>query len=230
MHVDRDLRRPAHEERDPVTSHRLGMGEPVAIVVEEVVTRPELQGLPAAEIVRPVVPIGTRFPPDVLVVDVREGVPAVRIEHRIYQDDGVPEHLHRGGIVPGSEMLQQLERSLRPRQLEPVNRPAEPDYGRLIGDQCCRLIGFQATRVGEPPVGRADRLEPGMVLLRRHDRHQERPSLPAQPQTLDRDAGRGLGEPLEVAHHLMVLGDTRTKSMPDRLLERRYLCPGPPNE
>ncbi len=54
--VDDDLRSPGEQGRHAMTGLPLRVGEPVPVGVEVVVARPELQGLPAVEVVGPVVP------------------------------------------------------------------------------------------------------------------------------------------------------------------------------
>ena len=207
MDVGGHLRPPGVQGRHPLTGFLLGVGKPVAIGIKEVVPGAVLHPLPAGEVVGPVHRRRIGHPADVLVVDRGEGVAAVRVEHRVDEDHGVAEHFHRGGVVTRGEVLEELEDPLGARELEAVNRATVPGNHWLIADDRIGVGGRGATRVGEPEGVLADLLQAGMVLGGRHHRHHQIAPLPALAHAHQGDAWRRRGQPLEVGHRLVVLGD-----------------------
>ena len=89
MGVDHHLRPPRLDRWHTRLRLALRVGEPVAVAVEVVVPGSELERLPASEVVGPVVALGVGDSTDVLVIQVRESVPPVGVEHRVDEDDGV---------------------------------------------------------------------------------------------------------------------------------------------
>ena len=89
MGVDHHLGPPRLDRWHTRLRLALRVGEPVAVAVKVVVPGSELARLPASEVVGPVVALGVGDSTDVLVIQVRESVPPVGVEHRIDEDDGV---------------------------------------------------------------------------------------------------------------------------------------------
>ncbi len=230
MSVYDHLRTPGDDRRYPRLGLPLRMGEPVAVGVEVVVARSELERLPRGEVVDPVVALRIGLAPDVLVVQVGEGIATVGVEHRVDEDHRFLQNLNCGRIVPRRQVFEKLEQPFAPRKLEAVDRATIPEDGGLVRDDRGRLLGRGAARIAEPLGRLANRIESRMVLGRRHDSDQQGPAFPRRALFHDADPVRCGGQRFEVADHLMMLRDPLAELVARHLCEARDLGGGAARE
>ena len=121
-------------------------------------------------------------------------VAAVRVGHRVDEDDHVLADAADARIVRHGQPIGQLHQHLRAARLVRVQGAVEEIEGTRAGDDGFRLRGIRSSRVGQ---GGGGGLEPGQVadagLVRDH-RQQDVAALLGAADRLHADARRGAGE------------------------------------
>ena len=153
------------------------------------------------------------------MVQVREGIASIGVQHRVNEDDGVAQHFHCCRVIPCCEMLEELECSFASRELEAVDRAAVPGNDWLVGDDGTRLLGRRAPRVGKSERCFADFFKACVVLRGGNHGQQERAPFPAEALPNHAHPRRCGGETLKVRLHLVVDGDALTERMPTDVAE-----------
>ena len=178
VHVDDELRTPLYNSLDPVSHLGLCVGEPITVRIVVVVSGSELDGLPGRKVIGPIFTLRIGHPPDVLVIEIRVGVAAIGVQHRVDQDHRVVQDVHRGLVAPRGEVLQQLQDSFTSRQLEAVNRAAVPHHDRVRGDQRGGFVRRERARIAEAPCVPLDHFQRCLIAGGGDDRQQESAALP----------------------------------------------------
>ena len=207
VHVD--VRPVVARDLDAAAGLGLGLGEPVAIHVEQVVVRAPAR--PRLVVLR-VVGGGIGHRRAALQVLEHEPGPAVGVLHRIDEHEGLAEHgLHVGVALGGQQVIRLHQGRVRRGDLVAVDAVSQPDDDRGGLDQA-GLVGRRHTaRIGQLLQVRLHLLEAGDALRTADDHQPQGPAFPgAGVFEQARPGGRGLLEGLEVWPDLLGRGDLRT--------------------
>ena len=137
VQVHRHVRVPVQEQPQPAACFRLGLGEPVAVHVEEVVVRPATRP-PLVVLRRRGLRVGRSAAAEA-VGGQKPGSP-VGVLQGVDEHEGLAPHEVRSRVLlRGQEVVGQGQGRVRGRDLVAVDAVHEPHHGRHLADQPVRV-------------------------------------------------------------------------------------------
>jgi hypothetical protein len=220
MKIDDDVRVPLEHRGDPPPRLGLGLREPVAVHVEQVMVRPPA-GPPLVVLGGNRIGIGRCRGAQQVVGD--ETGTAVRVLHRIDHDDRVATHqIDIAVALRRQQVIRHGERGVRRGDLVAMDAVHQPGHHREPLRQPVGVAAGQAARIREPPQVRFHLIERGDSLGRRDHEEPQRAALPRpgvlrQPRTIR----RRLVQRPQVDRDLFRRGDLLTVIVSENLRDRR---------
>ncbi|MNY09303.1 hypothetical protein D3C86_1422130 [compost metagenome] len=220
--IDQDLGPPVADQGGVALGFRLGLDEPVAVQVEQVVViaarRPGL-----GPFRRQRVGVGLGAQTGLEAVD--EAVAPVGVLGRDEDDHGVLHPALRLGVGGVHQAARGGHGGVGGADLVAVHRIGHPDDDRGVVDEGAGLIRRGAARIAQRPRRGLDLIQPGDVGGRADGGPEQGAAFPGRAIVAhDHAVGRRGAQDLEIAAHLGGTGDARAGRMAqDRVLRRGAL-------
>ncbi len=223
VQIDDDVRHPVEQHPHAAAALGLGLREPVAIEVEEIMVRPAARPRLVVFGGGGLVVGRGRLPEQVLEDESRA---PIRVLHRIDEHDRfAADDVDIGIVLRREQMICLGHGGLARRDLVPVHAVRQDDHHRQLPDQRLDLGRPERRGIRQPLQARANRVELPDALRTRHEQRHQRPPLPGLGVLhKTRPLGRRLAERPQIPDDLLRRRHSRPRLVADDLLQRRDGC------